>query len=70
MSNAIETVRTETFSVNFFRFGKGKRTLVIKAGQKNGHSPVGICRLRVRGLRHCPVFPGQSGALLHRSVNL
>ena len=28
----IETVRTETFTMNFFRFGRGSRTLVILPG--------------------------------------
>ena len=32
MSIPIETVRTDTFSMDFFRFGKGERTLVILPG--------------------------------------
>ena len=32
MSIQIETVCTDTFSMNFFRFGKGERTLVILPG--------------------------------------
>lgn len=32
MSIPIETVRTDTFSMNFFRFGRGEKTLVILPG--------------------------------------
>ena len=32
MSIPIETVRTEAFAMNFFRFGNGKKTLVILPG--------------------------------------
>lgn len=32
MSIPIETVRTDSFSMNFFRFGRGERTLVILPG--------------------------------------
>ena len=32
MSIPIETVRTDTFSMDFFRFGRGERTLVILPG--------------------------------------
>lgn len=29
MNIPIETVRTETFTMDYFRFGRGRRTLVI-----------------------------------------
>ena len=32
MSIPIETVRTDTFTMDFFRFGRGSRTLVILPG--------------------------------------
>ena len=32
MSIPIETVHTDTFSMNFFRFGRGEKTLVILPG--------------------------------------
>ena len=32
MSIQIETVHTDTFSMNYFRFGKGEKTLVILPG--------------------------------------
>ena len=32
MSIPIETVRTDTFSMSFFRFGRGEKTLVILPG--------------------------------------
>ena len=32
MAIKIETVQTDTFSMDFFRFGKGERTLVILPG--------------------------------------